>query len=181
MYKYLRKEKDFIKWTNFITNHIIQLYIIPISLSTEDFNHIGKLIFLLFSIKEQNIKDDSYIKFVNFCNSHHKLVLESSRINLKIREYFPTLKCPINLGFLAKHLALNKEIITFDDNSNDKSPDILALELKLQIATNKYYKYKAKYLESRDIGVDSIIKHGNNFMIAKNKPSISETSNVNPI
>jgi hypothetical protein len=181
MYKYLRKEKDFVKWTNFITNHINQLYIVPISLSTDDFNHIGKLIFLLFNIREQNIKDDTYIKFVNFCNLHDKLVLESNRINLKIREYFPTLKCTINLGFLAKHLTWDKETMTFDEISNDKSPDILSLELKLKIATNKYYKYKAKYLESRDINIDSIIKHGNNFMIVKNKPSISETSNVNSI
>ena len=142
MYKYLRKEKDFIKWTKFISERIIQLYLIPISLSSEDFNHIGKLLFLLFNINEQNIKDASYINFINFCNLHNKLILESNRINLKIRDYFPTLKCNLNLGFLAKHLTWNKEIITFDENYIDKSPDILALELKLQMTTKKYYKYK---------------------------------------
>lgn len=165
MYKYLRKEKDFIKWTKFISERVIQLYLIPISISSEDFNHIGKLLFLLFNINEQNIKDASYINFINFCNLHNKLILESNRINLKIRDYFPTLKCNLNLGFLAKHLTWNKEIITFDENYIDKSPDVLALELKLQITTKKYYKYKAKYLEKIDIPIDSIIKYENNYII----------------
>ena len=179
MYKYLRKEKDFIKWTKFISERIIQLYLIPISLSSEDFNHIGKLLFLLFNINEQNIKDASYINFINFCNLHNKLILESNRINLKIRDYFPTLKCNLNLGFLAKHLTWNKEIITFDENYIDKSPDILALELKLQMTTKKYYKYKAKYLERKDIPINPIIKYENNNIINKN--NISETSSITPI
>ena len=178
MYKYLRKEKDFVKWTKFISDRAIQLYLIPISLSTEDFNHIGKLIFLLFNINEQNTKDESYINFINFCNLHNKLVLESNRINLKIREHFPTLKCNLNLGFLAKHLTWDKEIITFDENRVDKSPDVLALELKLQLTTKKYYKYKAKYLEFKDIGAESIVKYEQNYMINKNKLNVSETSSV---
>jgi hypothetical protein len=181
MYKYLRKEKDFVKWTKFISDRVIQLYLIPISLSSEDFNHIGKLIYLLFNINEQNTKDESYISFINFCNLNNKLVLESNRINLKIREYFPTLKCNLNLGFLAKHLTWDKETITFDDNHADKSTDVLALKMKLQIATKKYYKYKAKYLESKDIGVDSIVKYEDGYQIDKNKLNISETSSVKPI
>jgi hypothetical protein len=183
MYKYLRKEKDFVKWTKFISERIIQLYLIPISLSSEDFNHIGKLIYLLFNINEQNTKDDTYINFINFCNLHNKLILESNRINMKIREFFPTLKCNINLGFLAKHLTWDKETITFEENQVEKSPDVLALEMKLQMATKKYYKYKAKYLESKDIGVDSIIKYDSGYQINPNKlvGNGSETSSVNPL
>ena len=41
---------------------IINLYNIPISLSSEDFNNIGKLIYLLFNIIEQNLNDISIIK-----------------------------------------------------------------------------------------------------------------------
>jgi hypothetical protein len=85
MYKYLRKEKDFIKWTKYISDKIIQLYYIPISLSTDDFEDIGKLLFLLFNITEQNIKDISYMNFINFCNLHNKLIINSNRINIKIR------------------------------------------------------------------------------------------------
>jgi len=158
MFKFLRKEKDFIKWTKFISDKIIQLYYIPISLSSEDFSSIGKLIYLLFNITEQNIKDPTYMNFITFCNSNNKLILDSNRINFKIKEYFPTLKTNINLGFLAKHLTWDKESITFDEIINqDKTPDVLALEMKLHIATKKYFKYKAKYLETKESDINTAI------------------------
>jgi hypothetical protein len=167
MYKYLRKEKDFVKWTKFISDKIIQLYLIPISLSTDDFTHIGELIYLLFNITDQNIKEPSYVNFINFCNAHSKLVLDANRINLKVRDYFPTLKTNINLGFLAKHLTWDKEIITFEDPKIEKTPDILNLEMKLHVTTKKYYKYKAKYLGSKNV--------------VASKNWISDTSSIMPI
>ena len=158
MYRYLRKEKDFEKWTKFISEKIIQLYYVPISLSSDDFGHIGKIIYLLFNITDQNTKEQTYINFIEFCNIHNKLVLDSNRINIKIRECFPHLKANINLGFLAKHLTWDKESISFDENINkEKSEDVIALEMKLHIATKKYYKYKAKYLEAKDIDVGSAL------------------------
>ena len=174
MFKYLRKEKDFIKWTRFISDKIIQIYYVPISLSSEDFNSIGKLIYLLFNINEQNTKDETYISFINFCNLNNKLVLDTNRINLKIRECFPNLKSNINLGILAKHLTWNKEAITFEEHKQEKSPDVLALEMKLHIATKKYYKYKAKYLESKDIDVKSLVPFN------QNKMNVSDTSSIMP-
>jgi hypothetical protein len=180
MYKYIRKEKDFIKWTKFISDKIIQIYLVPISLSSEDIISIGKMIFLLFNINEQNIKDESYINFINFSNSNNKIILESNRINIKIRDFFPTLKCNINLGFLAKHLTWNKESITFIENKIEKSSDILAIELKLQITTKKYYKYKAKYLESKNVEINSITKYNNNYIIDKSKLLVSDTSSIIP-
>lgn len=171
MYRYLRKENDFIKWTKYISDKIIQMYYIPISLSSDDLSHIGKLIYLLFNITEQNLKEISYNNFINFCNLHNKLILDSNRINIKIRELFPSLKTNINLGFLAKHLTWNKEIITFDDNIN-KSQEVILLEIKLQEATKKYYKYKAKYLESKDINIDTITKNENGYILNK----VSDTS-----
>jgi hypothetical protein len=167
MYKYLRKEKDFVKWTKFISDKIIQLYLIPISLSTDDFTHIGELIYLLFNITDQNIKEPSYINFINFCNTHSKLILDANRINIKIRDYFPTLKTNINLGFLAKHLTWDKEIITFDDPKIEKTPDVLNLEMKLHVTTKKYYKYKTKYLGSKNV--------------VASKSWISDTSSIMPI
>lgn len=177
MYRYLRKEKDFEKWTKFISDKIIQLYYVPISLSSEDFAHIGKMIYLLFSITEQNIKEPTYINFIEFCNTHNKLVLDTSRINIKIRECFPHLKSNINLGFLAKHLTWDKESISFDENVNNEKPqDVIDLEIKLHIATKKYYKYKAKYLESKDIDVGSaLIAYKENLKIIG-----SDTSSVMP-
>ncbi len=174
MYKFLRKEKDFIKWSRFIGEKLNSLYNIPISLSSSDAELIGKMIYLLISINEQNVKDDSYLNFINFCSANQRLILESNRVNLKIREYFPNLKSNINLGFLAKHLTWEKDMITFDDNIN-KTPEVLALEMKLHMATKKYYKYKAKYLESKDIDVGSAL-----IEYKKTKISGSETSSVMP-
>jgi hypothetical protein len=153
MYKYMKKEKDFIKWSKYISDKIIQLYYIPISLSSEDFEIIGKMIYLLFNITEQNLKEQSYMNFINFCNTHQKIIIDSNRINIKIKELFHNLKCNINLGFLAKHITYENEPITFDDNKeiNQQQIDIIALELKLQETTKKYHKYKAKYLESAGI------------------------------
>ncbi len=177
MYRYLRKEKDFEKWTKFISNKIIQLYLVPISLSSEDFSQIGQMIFLLFNITEQNVKEPTYINFIEFCNTNNKLVLDSNRINIKIRECFPHLKANINLGYLAKHLTWDKESISFEENPNkEKSPDVLALEMKLHIATKKYYKYKAKYLEAKDVDVASaLITYKENQKILG-----SDTSSIMP-
>ena len=62
------------------------------------------------------------------------------------------------MGFLTKHLTWNKESISFEDNTiKEKTQDVLALEMKLHIATKKYYKYKAKYLESKDVDVGSAL------------------------
>ena len=178
MFKFLRKEKDFIKWTKFISDKIIQLYYIPISLSSEDFGLIGKLIYLLFNINEQNTKDPTYINFITFCNSNNKLILDSNRINFKIKEYFHSLKTNINLGFLAKHITWDKESITFEENIHqDKTPDVLALEIKLHITTKKYYKYKAKYLETKESEINTtIIKNiasdTSSILPAQNKQNI---------
>ena len=164
MYKYLSKEKDFIKWTKFISDRILQLYIIPVSISTEDFIHIGRLLFLLFNINEQNINDQSYINFIIFCNSHSKLIIESNRINLNIKEFFHNLKTNINLGFLAKHIISNKEIINFDkpvDLDNN-------LELLLKVKTKKYHKYKIKYLNTKNMSKNM-------------SENMSETSSITPL
>lgn len=177
MYKYLRKEKDFNKWTKYIADKLTNLYYIPISLSSDDLLYIGQLIFLLVNINTQNLKDSSYINFINFCNLHNKLILNTNRINIKIKELFPHLKCNINLGFLAKHIILCKELIIDEknnssSNSNEtlsqtseilsqneiiyKSDDIISLENKLHITLKKYSKYKAKYLESKDINKSNL-------------------------
>ena len=149
MYKYLRIEKDFVKWTKFISEKVNDLYYNPISLSTEDLAYLGTLLYLLFNITSQNIKDISYSKFIEFCNSHTKLILDSNRINLKIKEHFYDFKTNINLGFLAKHLTWNREIITFEEPI-EKSKEIIELEQKLNIMTKKYYKYKTKYIDSKN-------------------------------
>ena len=149
MFKYLRKEKDFIKWLKFCSGILNNLFYSPISLSSEDIIHLGKIIFLLINIKEQNLKNDSYMKFINYCQKYNKLILDNTRINLKVKENFTFLKINMNLGFLAKHLTYNKEgSINFEDDL-EKTQDLIKVEEMLRKITNKYYKYKIKYSQSK--------------------------------
>jgi hypothetical protein len=152
MFKYLRKEKDFIRWAKFISHRLVSIYIVPISLSSDDFALIGTMLFLLYNIKEQNLKDPTYMEFIKFCSNNNKLILDSNRINIKIKEQFINLKCIINLGFLAKHLTWNVDEITFDDKPANIEHSIAELQVikeKLDLTTKKYYKYKIKYLKTK--------------------------------
>ena len=171
MYKYLITENDFIIWSNFINNKLIDIYYIPITLIINDYKIIGKLLYLLFNISEQSINNKYYIYFIEFCNKNYKLILYNNRINIKIKELFPNIKCNLNLGILAKHLTWNKELIYFDNNvnkskinnninslkvyqdnnnSNINSNNNL-LEYKLYEINNKYLKYKKKYIKYKEI------------------------------
>jgi hypothetical protein len=167
MYKFVKKEKDFIKWTNFISDKLNDLYHIPISLSSEDFDNIGKLLYLLFNINEQNLNNNSYKEFIKFCNQHHKIILDSTRINLKIKEYFQNINLNINLGFLAKHLTSENEILTFENPINE----VLLLKQELSIINKKYYKYKIKYLQTKSSSLELDI-HNSDIVF-------SETSKIN--
>lgn len=147
MYNFLKKERDFIKWTKFISNKINNLYSIQISLILKDIINIGRLIYLLYNINEQNINDPTYIQFINFCNKNNNIIIQSSRIILKIKEYFPNIKCMINLGILAKHLTWDRNNISFDTTLSDKTEEELSLEIKLYYTMKKYKKYKHKYIK----------------------------------
>jgi hypothetical protein len=116
MYKYLKNEKDFIIWTKIITDRIITIYYIPICIEYDDIIFIAKIIYLLFNVNTQNLKDVSYINFIKYCNLHKNLIINCNRINIKIKECFPTLKLNINLGVLTKHILWNKDIIIIQDD-----------------------------------------------------------------
>jgi hypothetical protein len=110
MYKYLETEDDFLIWTNIISKHIISIYNIPITILQNDIINISKILFLLFNVKEQNLKEISYTNFINYCNLHTHLILNSNRINIKVKECFPTLGLNINLGILTKHILWNNNL-----------------------------------------------------------------------
>jgi len=144
MFKYLRRESDFIKWIYFLENKCSDLYIVPISLCSNDFVILGKIIYNLINIKDQTFDDKYYARLLEIGINNPKIILNNYRINLKIKENFGFLKCNINLGILAKHLSNNKNnIIKFNDD-NEKS-EIELLKKDLEIITRKYYKYKKKY------------------------------------
>lgn len=142
MFKYLRKEKDYVKWIYFLDKKIIDLYNTTIIIKEEKYEKLGKLIFLLLNIKSQNLNDDSYIYFIDYCNKNSDLILINSRINLKIKECFKFLKVNINLGYLAKHLTWDNDSIVNTNNNRIKD-----LENKIKSMSKKYYKYKGKYIQ----------------------------------
>ena len=148
MFKFLKKEKDFIKWVNFLGPLAIELYYSPISLSSEDLKNLGKLIFFLINIEEQNVKNESYLKFLNICQKNYKLIMDNTRINLKIKEHFNFMKCQLNLGFLAKHLTFNKtEEFNLEEDQPDKNEYTIYLEEQNKKLKQKYFKYKTKYFQ----------------------------------
>ena len=77
MYKYLKQEKDFIKWTKFLKNYTDSLYDKKISLSNDDLVLLGKLIYKLYNLENQNLKDEKYLDLLNFCKKNKKLVMSS--------------------------------------------------------------------------------------------------------
>jgi hypothetical protein len=142
MFNYLRKENDFIKWIYFLENKYNDLYSTAISLSYDDFNILGKIIYYLSNIKEQNLNDKYYKKLINYGINYPKIIIDNNRINLKIKELFINIKCNINLGILAKHLTNNKNnFIELEPDDNE----IIILKKQINIITNKYLKYKHKY------------------------------------
>lgn len=163
MFKYLRKEKDFIRWVKFLGTKTMELFYTPISISSDDLMHLGKIIYLMLNVKEQNIKDESYLKFIVYTQKYGKFVLDNMRINLKVREYFGFIKYNLNLGYLAKHLTYNKDGIIDLDDDVEKNNEIVYLESKLKEITKKYYKYKIKYFKTKNPNMGEYI--------------ISETSN----
>ena len=76
-------------------------------INSEDLSNLGILIYKLLNLDVQDLKDEKYNILIKFCQNNKKLILLSSRINLKIKDKIPNLKCNINLGFFAKHLNFN--------------------------------------------------------------------------
>ena len=144
MFKYLRKEKDFIKWSIFLENKYNELYCNPLSISYYDFTILGKIIYSLINIKEQNFNDKYYKKLINYGINYPKLIIENDRINLKIKENFSYITCNINLGILAKHLYQNKDNY-IDFTVDSENNEIKLLKNELNVIKNKYLKYKKKY------------------------------------
>lgn len=145
MYKYLKKEKDFIKWTKFIKKYVCNIFEKEISISNEDLENLGILLFKIYNLDEQNLKNPKYIDLLTFSKTNKKLILINNRINLLIREKLSGIKCQLNLGYFAKHLNQNidEKIEIAEDN------EIKKMELELKQVTKKYYKYKGKYMKTK--------------------------------
>ena len=146
MFKYLRKEPDFIIWSCFLQDKLNELYYFNLSISYDNLKILGKIIYSLFNIKEQKLNDKHYKKLINYGINYPTLIIENNRINMKIKENFGYLVCNLNLGILAKHLSQHKDnYIDFTNESEDH--EITKLKNHLNVITNKYLKYKKKYYD----------------------------------
>jgi hypothetical protein len=153
MYKYLKKEKDFVKWTKFIKNYLNDLYDKNILITNDDLPILGSLLYKLLDLEVQDLKNIKYNEFILLCQTNKKLILSTSRINLKIKEKLPTLNCNLNLGFLAKHLNFNNHDKI---EINSQITEVDKLEDKVNILTRKYQKYKHKYIKFKSDNSSSI-------------------------
>ena len=155
MFNYLRNENDYIKWIMLFTDIISRIFYNPIILKNNDFNKLGKILFLISKINIQNLENTEYIKLINYLRKNLHIVLFNDRINIKIRDIFKTSQ--INLGFLAKHINDIDSIQTISI-SDDICIEPSEITNKLNKLTIKYYKYKGKYLEMRTSEMTSTIK-----------------------
>ena len=87
---------------------LLASYLATISLSSTDTEKLGKLIYLLYNIKEQNIGEESYKNFLECARNNPKLIIHGNRINLNLK-VFPNLlnqqnSVWLNLGILYKNI-----------------------------------------------------------------------------
>ena len=102
MFKFLKSDKDYIKWIEIIEHHINNLYYNNINVNVEKYEDLGKILFLIVNVEEQNFGNKNYSDLINLCKLNKNLILDEYRINVKIKEYFKNIN--INLGYLAKHI-----------------------------------------------------------------------------
>lgn len=147
MFNYFNYENEFINWLLLFDYKINDIYFNPISLSTDDIKDLGKLIYYLYNIIDQDFKDNYYKLFVNHSQKNSKIILFNKRINLKIRDYF-NIKTNLNCGILAKHITTvsnNNSLIYYDPKN-----EMLFIKNQLKLITKKYLKYKRKYREIKN-------------------------------
>tara|TARA_B110000879_G_C11181231_1_gene518505 strand:+ start:691 stop:2661 length:1971 start_codon:yes stop_codon:yes gene_type:complete len=140
MFKFLKLDKDYIKWIETIDTYIINLYYNQFNILPEKYNVLGKMLYLINNIEEQSFSNKKYVELINLAKNNKNLILEDYRINLKIKEFLNNNN--INLGYLAKHINSSyNESTSFSNEENN----IDILKKQLIDINNKYYKYKNKY------------------------------------
>lgn len=141
LFNFFKKEKDFVKWVYILRNNLSLFFDNIIKINKNDIKKLGKVIYILTQINEQNLDNELYNGYIKTLKKYDHLIIYNDRINLRIRNILKNTK--INLGFLAKHIVSeNDSIISLSPNSDDYED----MSKKLQYMTNRYYKYKGKYI-----------------------------------
>jgi len=143
IFQYINEEKEFINWTIILKNKLFYIYDNQINISKRDFKKIGIIIYYLSKTNNQNYNDLNYIKLLKICIDNPNLILYNDRINLKIKDYLPFYS--LNLGIFAKHILKEKDNIIkiFEKEIKQENNELFYKK--------KYYKYKSKYFESKNI------------------------------
>ena len=145
MLNYLKKEEDVYKWIFNFKELIPKIFNNMITLETNDYKKLAKILYNYSKIKNQNMDDEYYKKLLYVLKMNTKLVLFNDRINIKFKELFKNIN--INLGYLARDI-VNEEVIsvTISEDATINSEFSIDTIHKLK---KKYYKYKGKYLEMK--------------------------------
>lgn len=151
MFNYLKKESDYYKWIKNFKNIISKIFYNPIILTDKDYYKLSKIIFLISKITSQSLENTEYKNLINYLQKNSNIILYNDRINIRIKDIF--VNNNLNFGYLAKHIndENNMSSITLIDDSNTdevySANDILSF--KLNKITQKYFKYKGKYIEKK--------------------------------
>ena len=140
MFKYLKTDKDYIRWINIIESDISKIYYNQFNVNSEDYIFLGRIMYRINNVTEQTFTNKSYTDLLAIAKKHKNLILDNYRINIKIKEYLSNPN--VNLGYLAKHINSS-----YNEPTSFSSEDSEVLKLKNQInqINQKYYKYKNKY------------------------------------
>ena len=140
MFRFLKSDKDYVKWIEIIGSHVINLYYNQFNISNNKYPILGKMLYLINTIEEQSFSNKKYVELVNLAKKNKNLILEEYRINIKIKEFLNNNN--LNLGYLAKHINSSyNEPTSFSSEENI----IDTLKKELNDVNKKYYKYKNKY------------------------------------
>jgi hypothetical protein len=143
MFNFLKKEEDFYKWILCFIDNLTKIFNNMITMDSDDYKKLARILFLYSRIKNQDNNDPSYKKTIMIFKKYNKLILFNDRINIKFKDIFKNVN--INLGYLARDINNNDNITISisEDTITNSSKDITDTINKLK---KKYYKYKGKYL-----------------------------------
>lgn len=149
MFRFLKSDKDYIRWIELIDSSITNIYYNQFNVPQKKYSILGTILYLINTLEEQTFSNKKYSNLIKISKKNKNLILSEYRINLKIKEYLNNNN--INLGYLAKHINSSYNDPTSFSNENELNleteleSEMDDLKKKIKDANKKYYKYKSKY------------------------------------
>ena len=73
MFKFLKSDKDYIKWIEIIDSHIINLYYNQFKIPSEKYKILGKILYLINNVEEQNFSNKKYLELISISKKKIKI------------------------------------------------------------------------------------------------------------